>query len=155
MQDQWLATPTTASAAPLNQIAVAGMVALPGERLGRIGVLAYLLVLAASGFSLFNLAVSASAHAALSVLFGLMINGFLFVRLISMPQLSAHADRIGAVAAFGLGGFYPPGPCARYLFGKLVVLFGWGTASMIMIALPALIAAALRSLLDMRKLRAA
>jgi hypothetical protein len=139
MQDQWLATLTTASAAPPNQIAVAGVVALLGERLGRIGVLACLLVLAASGFSLFNLTVSASAHAALSVLFGLMISGFLFARLISMLQLSAHADRIGAVAAFGLRGFYTPGPCAGYLFGKLVVLFGWGTASMIMVALPALL----------------
>ena len=126
-----------------------------GERLGRIGVLACLLVLAASGFALFNLAVSASAHAALSVLFGLMISGFLFARLMSMLQLSAHPDRIGAVVAFGLGGFYTPGPCAGYLFGKLVVLFGWGSASMIMVALPALIAAALMSFLDMRKMRAA
>jgi MFS transporter, DHA1 family, inner membrane transport protein len=72
-----------------------------GERLGRIGVLACLAVLAASGFALFNLAVSASAHAALSVLFGLMISGFLFARLMSMLQLSAHPERIGAVVALG------------------------------------------------------
>jgi hypothetical protein len=84
-----------------------------------------------------------------------MISGFLFARMMSMLQLSAHPDRIGTVVAFGLGGFYTPGPCAGYLFGKLVVLFGWGTASIIMVALPALIAAALMSLLDMRKLRAA
>lgn len=84
-----------------------------------------------------------------------MISGFLFARLMSMLQLSAHPDRIGAVVAFGLGGFYTPGPCAGYLFGKLVVLFGWGSASMIMVALPALIAAALMSFLDMRKMRAA
>jgi MFS transporter, DHA1 family, inner membrane transport protein len=90
-----------------------------GERLGRVGVLACLLVLAASGFALFNLAVSASAHAALSLLFGLMISGFLFARLMAMLQLSAHPDRIGAVVAFGLGGFYTPGPFAGYLFGKL------------------------------------
>jgi DHA1 family inner membrane transport protein len=126
-----------------------------GERLGRIGVLACLLVLAASGFALFNLAVSASAHAALSVLFGLMISGFLFARLMSMLQLSAHPERIGAVVAFGLGGFYTPGPFAGYLFGKLVVLFGWGAASIVMVALPALLAAALMSLFDTRKLRAA
>lgn len=126
-----------------------------GERLGRVGVLACLLVLAASGFALFNLAVSARAHAALSVLFGLMISGFLFARLMSMLQLSAHPDRIGAVVAFGLGGFYTPGPCAGYLFGKFVMLFGWGTASIIMVALPALMAAALMSLFDMRKMRAA
>jgi MFS transporter, DHA1 family, inner membrane transport protein len=126
-----------------------------GERLGRLGVLTCLLVLAASGFALFNLAVSASAHAVLSLIFGLMISGFLFARLMSVLQLSAHPDRIGAVVAFGLGGFYTPGPCAGYLFGKLVVLFGWGAASIAMVALPALSAAALMSLFDMRKMRAA
>ena len=126
-----------------------------GERLGRIGVLACLVVLAASGFALFNLAVSASAHAALSVLFGLMISGFLFARLMSMLQLSAHPERIGAVVAFGLGGFYTPGPFAGYLFGKLVVLFGWGAASIVMVTLPALMAATLMSLFDTRKMRAA
>jgi DHA1 family inner membrane transport protein len=126
-----------------------------GERLGRIGVLACLVVLAASGFALFNLAVSASAHAALSVLFGLMISGFLFARLMSMLQLSAHPERLGAVVAFGLGGFYTPGPFAGYLFGKLVVLFGWGAASIVMVTLPALMAATLMSLFDTRKMRAA
>jgi MFS transporter, DHA1 family, inner membrane transport protein len=126
-----------------------------GEPLGRIGVLGCLLVLAASGFALFNVAISASAHAALSVLFGLMISGFLFARLMSMLQLSAHPDRIGAVVAFGLGGFYTPGPCAGYLFGKLVVLFDWGAASIIMVAVPALMAAALMSLFDLRRMRAA
>jgi DHA1 family inner membrane transport protein len=126
-----------------------------GERLGRMGVLACLLVLAASGFALFNLAVSASAHAALSLLFGLMISGFLFARLMAMLQLSAHPDRIGAVVAFGLGGFYTPGPFAGYLFGKLVVLFGWGAAAIVMVALPALIAVALMSLFDLKKMRAA
>lgn len=126
-----------------------------GERLGRMGVLACLVVLAASGFALFNLAVSASAHAALSLVFGLMISGFLFARLMAMLQLSAHPDRIGAVVAFGLGGFYTPGPLAGYLFGKLVVLFGWGAAAIVMVALPALIAAALMSLFDLKKMRAA
>jgi MFS family permease len=126
-----------------------------GERCGRAGVLVCLLVLAATGVALFNLAESAAAHAALSVLFGLMISGFLFARLMSMLQLSAHPDKLGAVVAFGLGGFYAPGPFAGYLFGKLVVLFGWGTASIVIVAMPALLAATLMSLFDMRKMRAA
>jgi DHA1 family inner membrane transport protein len=126
-----------------------------GERCGRAGVLVSFLVLAATGFALFNLAESAAAHAALSMLFGLMISGFLFARLMSMLQLSAHPDKLGAVVAFGLGGFYAPGPFAGYLFGKLVVVFGWGAASIVIVAVPALIAAALMSLFDMRKMRAA
>jgi hypothetical protein len=50
-------------------------------------------------------------------------------------------------------GFFSYPSLYGYLFSKLVVLFGRGTASIIMVALPALIAAALISLLDMRKMR--
>jgi MFS transporter, DHA1 family, inner membrane transport protein len=126
-----------------------------GERLGRIGVSACFVVLAATGFALFNLAGSATTHAALSLLFGLMVSGVLFARLMSMLQLSAHPAKLGAVVAFGLGGFYMPGPFAGYLFGKLVVAFGWGPASIVTIVLPAVIAALLIGLFDMRAMRTA
>jgi MFS transporter, DHA1 family, inner membrane transport protein len=95
-----------------------------GERLGRPGVSACFLVLAATGFALFNIAVSATAHATLSLLFGLMVSGLLFARLMSMLQFPAHPARIGAAVALGLGGFYTPGPFAGYLFGKLAVMVG-------------------------------
>lgn len=124
-----------------------------GERLGRVGVAACFLVVAATGFALFNIAVSATAHATLSLLFGLMISGVLFARLMSMLQLSAHSAKIGAAVAFGLGGFYTPGPFAGYLFGKFVVAFGWGLAAIITIVLPALMAATLMSLFDIRAMR--
>lgn len=114
-----------------------------GERLGRVGVSACFLVLAATGFALFNVAASATAHAALSLLFGLMVSGLLFARLMSMLQLSNRPARIGAAVALGLGGFYTPGPFAGYLFGKLVLSFGWGSAATFTIALPAMIAASL------------
>jgi MFS family permease len=126
-----------------------------GERLGRIGVSVCFLVLAATGFALFNLAVSPPAHAALSLLFGLIVSGLLFARLMSMLQLSVHPARLGAAVAFGLVGFYTPGPFAGYLFGRLVLLFGWGPASIFTIVLPALIAASLMCLFDMRSMRSA
>jgi MFS transporter, DHA1 family, inner membrane transport protein len=126
-----------------------------GARLGRLGIAACFLVLAVTGFALFNLATSETAHAALSLLFGLMVSGILFARLMSMLQLSAHPAKIGAAVAFGLGGFYTPGPFAGYLFGKLVVQLGWGASADFMIVLPAVIAAALMSLFDMRAMRAA
>jgi MFS transporter, DHA1 family, inner membrane transport protein len=53
----------------------------------------------------------------------------------------------------GLGGFYTPGPFAGYLFGKLAVVVGWGPASVFTIVLPAVIAASLMGLLDMRSMR--
>jgi MFS transporter, DHA1 family, inner membrane transport protein len=126
-----------------------------GERLAPVGVSACFLMLAATGFALFNIAASATAHATLSLLFGLMVSGLLFARLMSMLQLSAHPAKIGAAVAFGLGGFYTPGPFAGYLFGKLVVLLGWGPASIFTIVLPAMIAAALICFFDMRLMRPA
>jgi MFS transporter, DHA1 family, inner membrane transport protein len=66
---------------------------------------------------------------------------------------SAHPAKICAAVAFGLGGFYAPGPFAGYLFGKLVVLFGWGPASIFTIVLPAVIAASLMCLFDVRSMR--
>jgi DHA1 family inner membrane transport protein len=84
-----------------------------------------------------------------------MVSGLLFARLMSMLQLSAHPTRIGAAVAFGLGGFYAPGPFAGYLFGKLVVLLGWGTAAIFTITLPAVLAASLVCLFDMRSMRSA
>ncbi len=124
-----------------------------GERLGRAGVSACFLLLAATGFALFNIAVSPSAHVSLSLVFGLLVSGLLFARLMSMLQLSAHPAKIGAVVALGLGGFYTPGPFAGYLFGKLVELLGWGTAAIFTIVLPATTAALLMSLFDMRAMR--
>jgi MFS transporter, DHA1 family, inner membrane transport protein len=144
----------TAASASLGMYGLGALGALIGgwlgERLGRLGVAACFFVVAATGFALFNLATSEIAHAALSLLFGLMISGILFARLMSMLQLSAHPAKIGAAVAFGLGGFYAPGPFAGYLFGKLVVQLGWGAGSDFMIVLPAVIAAALVSLFDMR-----
>jgi DHA1 family inner membrane transport protein len=126
-----------------------------GQRLGRLGVATCFVVLAAAGFCLFSIAISGIAHAALSLVFGLMISGVLFARLMSMLQLSTHPAHIGAAVALGLAGFYTPGPFAGYLFGKLVELFGWGAGADFMIVLPALSAAALMSLFDLRAMRAA
>jgi len=124
-----------------------------GERLGRAGVSACFLALAATGFALFNIAASPAAHAALSLLFGLLVSGVLFARLMSMLQLSAYPARIGAAVALGLAGFYTPGPFAGYFFGKLVEMLGWGSAAIFTIVLPAVIAASLMGFFDMRSMR--
>jgi hypothetical protein len=61
---------------------------------------------------------------------------------------------LGAVAAIGLGSFDPSGSFAGYPFGRLVVVFGWGAASVAGVAMPAPIATVLMSLFDMPKVRA-
>jgi DHA1 family inner membrane transport protein len=126
-----------------------------GERLGRAGVSACFLALATTGFALFNIAASPAAHAALSLLFGLLVSGVLFARLMSMLQLSAYPARIGAAVALGLAGFYTPGPFAGYFFGKLVEMLGWGPAAIFTVVLPAVIAASLMGFFDMRSMRSA
>ena len=133
--------------------AVAG--GMLGERLGRTGVSACFLALAATGVALFNIAASPAAHAVLSLLFGLLVSGVLFARLMSMLQLSAYPTRIGAAVALGLAGFYTPGPFAGYFFGKLVEMLGWGPAAIFTVVLPTVIAALLMCIFDMRAMRSA
>ena len=124
-----------------------------GDRLGRMGAACAFAVLASAGFLMFHVALSPSAQAMLSILFGLSISGFLFARLMSMLQLSVHPGRIGHVVSMGPGAFYAPGPIAGYMFGKLVTLFGWPSASIVMIVVPVLIAALLVCLFDEKKMR--
>jgi MFS family permease len=124
-----------------------------GDRLGRIGAACAFAVLALAGFLMFSVAVSPSAHAMLSIVFGLSISGFLFARLMSMLQLSVHPGRIGHVVSMGLGAFYAPGPIAGYMFGKLVTVLGWASASIVMIVVPVVIAALLICLFDEKKMR--
>ena len=124
-----------------------------GDRLGRMGAACAFAVLASAGFLMFHVALSPSAQAMLSIVFGLSISGFLFARLMSMLQLSVHPGRIGYVVSMGLGAFYAPGPIAGYMFGKLVTLFGWASASIVMVVVPVLIAALLICLFDEKKMR--
>ena len=124
-----------------------------GDRLGRLGAICVFVMLAATAFAMFHGATSLIAHSILSLCFGLAISGFLFARLMSMLQLSVHPDRIGYVVSMGLGAYYAPGPFAGYLFGKLAVLAGWASASVVMMVFPAALAAVLIYFFDARRMR--
>jgi predicted MFS family arabinose efflux permease len=125
-----------------------------GDRIGRIGAACAFFVLASTGFLMFHGTVSPVAHAALSLAFGLSISGFLFARLMSMLQLSVQPQKIGQVVSMGLGAFYAPGPIAGYMFGKLVTLVGWPSASLVMVVAPVAVATALICLFNEKKMRA-
>jgi predicted MFS family arabinose efflux permease len=107
-----------------------------------------LIVLATVSYLLFHGVAHFWLHLLLSFMFGLTMSGFLFTRFMSVVQRSVNRRQIDYAGAVALAAFYLPGPFAGYLFGKLVEISGWSSASLFMVAGPPLIGAVLMSLYD-------
>jgi predicted MFS family arabinose efflux permease len=122
-----------------------------GDRAGRLGTLAALFLLGGSGYALFHLDATPVVHSALSLTFGLMQSGFLFPRLMTLTQYSAHPQNIGYAGSIGLAGFYVPGAFSGLLFGAAVNAWGWSTASTLMVTLPPMLGVILMCFYDYSK----
>jgi MFS transporter, DHA1 family, inner membrane transport protein len=124
-----------------------------GDRLGKRGMFACLLMLVVISFLLFNSATSPITNGALSFAFGLMISGYCYARFVSVIQRSAHPDQIEYSVSIAMASFYLSGPFAGYLFGKLASLWGWSSAANLLVVAPPCIAIALMCFFDFSKLR--
>jgi DHA1 family inner membrane transport protein len=124
-----------------------------GDRLSNRSIVGALVILATVGYLLFHGVAHFWLHLLLSFTFGLMVSGFLIARFMSVVQRSAHPNQIGYAGAAALAGFYFPGPFAGYLFGKLVEVLGWSTASLFVVVGPPLVGVVLMSLYDYSKTR--
>ena len=119
-----------------------------GDKMGNRGITGGLIVLATVSYLLFHGVAHFWLHLLLSFMFGLTMSGFLFMRFMSVVQWNVHPGQIGYAGAVALAAFYLPGPFAGYLFGKLVEISGWSSASLFMVAGPPLIGSVLMSLYD-------
>jgi DHA1 family inner membrane transport protein len=119
-----------------------------GDKMSNRSIIGGLIVLATVSYLLFHGVAHFWLHLLLSFMFGLTMSGFLFTRFMSVVQRSVHPGQIGYAGAVALAAFYLPGPFAGYLFGKLVEISGWSSASLFMVAGPPLIGAVLMSLYD-------
>jgi len=119
-----------------------------GDKMSTRSIIGGLIVLATVSYLLFHGVAHFGLHLLLSFMFGLTMSGFLFTRFMSVVQRSVHPGQIDYAGAVALAAFYLPGPFAGYLFGKLVEISGWSSASLFMVAGPPLIGAVLMSLYD-------
>lgn len=122
-----------------------------GDRLGRPGTLGALFLLGASGWAMFHLDVPPATQCVFAFVFGVMQSGFLFPRLMSLAQLSAHPSNIGYAGSIALAGFYVPGAFAGLLFGEAVTAWGWSTASTVMVSAPPMVGLLLMAMYDYKR----
>lgn len=92
-------------------------------------------LLAAVGFSMYNVATSLSAQSFLSFMTGVLGSGFVFVNLLSLLQRSVRPDMVGRASGIFLTTLFGAASTAGYLMGALVGGFGWGMAAVIELTL--------------------
>jgi DHA1 family inner membrane transport protein len=124
-----------------------------GDKISNRSILGGLLLMATSGYILFDGIGQVRLHLLLSLIFGLTMSGFLFTRFMSVVQRSVDPSQIGYAGAVALAAFYMPGPFAGWLFGKLVEMAGWSAASLLVVVGPPLLGGVLMSLYDFSKMR--
>jgi predicted MFS family arabinose efflux permease len=117
-----------------------------GDKISNRSIVGGLLLMAASGYMLFDGIPQLRLHLLLSLIFGLTMSGFLFTRFMSVVQRSVDPSQIGHAGAVALAAFYMPGPFAGWLFGKLVETVGWSIASLLVVVGPPLFGVVLMSL---------
>jgi predicted MFS family arabinose efflux permease len=124
-----------------------------GDKMSNRSIVGGLLLMATSGYLLFDGIAQFKLHLLLSLIFGLTMSGFLFTRFMSVVQRSVDPSKIGYAGAVALAAFYMPGPFAGWLFGKLVEIAGWSAASLLVVVGPPLLGVVLMSLYDFSKMR--
>jgi len=124
-----------------------------GDKISNRSIIGGLLLMAIAGYVLFDGVPQFRLHLLLSLVFGLTMSGFLFTRFMSVVQRSVDPSQIGYAGAVALAAFYLPGPFAGWLFGRLVEIAGWSTASLLVVVGPPLLGVVLMSLYDFSKMR--
>ena len=124
-----------------------------GDKMSNRSIVGGLLLMATSGYVLFDGIAQFRLHLLLSLIFGLTMSGFLFTRFMSVVQRSVDPSKIGYAGAVALAAFYMPGPFAGWLFGKLVEIAGWSAASLLVVVGPPLLGVVLMSLYDFSTMR--
>jgi len=109
------------------------------DKWGKRGLLAVTLALALVGFLLFHGPTTYAAQGMLSLCFGLLVSGYAYPRLVSVLQRNVPARHVNYATPIAMVSFYTPGLIAGYLFGRLIEVFGWNAASLLVVALPLLL----------------
>ncbi len=124
-----------------------------GDRLGRYGLIGALVIMASSGYLMFNDVVSLGGQMALSLVFGAMLSGFLFPRFLAVAQRSVQPHHIGIAMSLMLPVFYMAGFISGPAFGALVPVIGWANAGTVSVTLTAGLGALVASFIAPSRMR--
>jgi MFS family permease len=126
--------PETAAAA--SMYGAGALMALPfgflADRVSQkyLQVFAVLLT-AASGYAIFNVAVTVEAQEALSFLMGMAVSGIIYVNGYSLMQRTVRAKIAGRASGLYVCVFYMSAAFSGYIFAQLKGAYGWGDGALI------------------------
>jgi MFS family permease len=92
-------------------------------------------LLAAVGYSMYNIATSLTGQSFLSFMTGALASGFVFVNLLSLMQRSVRPQMVGRASGIFLTSLFGAGSTAGYLMGALVGALGWSGAALVELTL--------------------
>jgi MFS family permease len=132
--------PAADAAAALSFFGLGGLLSFVGgwcgDRFPQHWVMAIAFaVLAAVGYSIYNVATTLQLQSFLSFMVGAVGSGFVFVNLLSFLQRSVRPKMVGRASGIFLTALFGAASTAGYLMGALVGNFGWGTAALIELTL--------------------
>jgi MFS family permease len=90
-----------------------------------------LLLTAASGYAIFNVATTLELQEALSFVMGMAVSGIIYVNGYSLMQRTVRAKIAGRASGLFVCVFYMAAACSGYIFAELKGAYGWGNGALI------------------------
>jgi predicted MFS family arabinose efflux permease len=109
-------------------------------------------LLAAVGYSMYNLATSLAWQSFLSFMTGALGSGFVFVNLLALMQRSVRPQMVGRASGIFLTSLFGAGSTAGYLMGALVGALGWSGAALVELTLFPVVGIIAMVLIDSKQL---
>jgi MFS family permease len=94
-----------------------------------------LIVLAVTGYLIFNVAQTELAHSILSFIEGAAGSGFVYINGYSLAQRSAQSHAVGRVSGVYYASTTLPASVSGFVFGLLVEHFGWGNGALLQMSI--------------------
>jgi MFS family permease len=144
------------TASAFSMYGIGALMAIPAgliaDRISQKSVQLFGLVLmAAVGYAMFNLARTPAAQAWLSFGEGMAASGILYVNGYALMQRATRAAKIGRSSGLYVTCFYLAAGGAGWCFGKLTDWLNWGNAAIILISGQLVIAFILMLFVDMKR----
>jgi MFS family permease len=110
-----------------------------------------MLLTAASGYAIFNVATTLESQEALSFVMGMSVSGIIYVNGYSLMQRTVRAGIAGRASGLFVCVFYMAAACSGYIFAELKGAYGWGNGALIIETLQMAVGVVALLFMDMSK----
>jgi MFS family permease len=143
-------------AAAASMYGIGALMAIPfgflADRVSQKYLQIFAMVLtAASGYAIFNVATTVETQEALSFIMGMAVSGIIYVNGYSLMQRAVRAKIAGRVSGLFVCVFYMSAASSGYIFAQLKGAYGWGDGALIIETLQMGIGIVALMFLDMSK----